>query len=61
MARHGVSATPSPMTLRSSPEPLPQQDEKVPLFGTWRAIHASVVLCALVVMGLLALFSRWPF
>ena len=49
------------MTLRDSPEPLPQPDEEVPLFGTWRAIHASVVLCALVVMGLLALFSRWPF
>jgi len=36
-------------------------DDRVPLFGTWRAIHAAVVVCALVVMALLAVFSRWPF
>jgi anti-sigma-K factor RskA len=37
------------------------QDDRVPLFGTWRAIHAAVALCAALVMALLALFSRWPF
>ena len=32
----------------------------VPLFGTWRAIYAAVAVAAVVVMVLLALFSRWP-
>ncbi len=36
-------------------------DARVPLFGTWTAIHLAVVVCALVVMALLAVFSRWPF
>jgi hypothetical protein len=36
-------------------------DDRVPLFGTWTAIHAAVALSALAVMILLALFSRWPF
>ncbi len=44
----------------SSPAP-PDEPERVPLFGSWRAIHAAVILCALLVMALLALFSRWPF
>lgn len=41
---------------RREPEP-----PEVPLFGTWRAIHGAVVLSALVVMALVALFSRWPY
>jgi anti-sigma-K factor RskA len=36
-------------------------DERVPLFGTWRAIYVAVAASALAVMALLALFSRWPF
>jgi hypothetical protein len=36
-------------------------DERVPLFGTWRAAYTAVVLSALVVMGAVALFSNWPF
>lgn len=40
--------------------PEPSEDE-VPLFGTWRAIYAAVLASAVVVMALLALFSRWPF
>jgi len=36
-------------------------DDRVPVFGTWRAIHAAVLACAALVMVLLALFSRWPF
>ncbi|HSD28849.1 MAG TPA: hypothetical protein VLL75_16225 [Vicinamibacteria bacterium] len=45
------------------PDPLPpvSPDDRVPVFGTWRAIHVAVVACALLVMVLLALFSRWPF
>ncbi len=39
----------------------PRPDDRVPLFGTWRAIHAAVALSALAVMALLALFARWPF
>jgi hypothetical protein len=31
-------------------------DDRVPLFGTWRAIYASVAVLALAVMLLLALF-----
>ena len=38
-----------------------EEEGRVPLFGSWRAIHAAVILCALIVMALLALFSRWPF
>jgi hypothetical protein len=49
------------MTIRQGPEAPPRDDERVPLFGSWHAIHASVVVCALVVMALVALFSRWPF
>jgi hypothetical protein len=41
--------------------PSEHRDDRVPVFGTWRAIHAAVALCALAVMALLALFSRWPF
>jgi len=36
-------------------------DERVPLFGTWRRIYWAVVVNAVVVMGLVALFSRWNF
>ena len=46
-----------PETTRPERHP----DDLVPLFGTWPAIHAAVALCALAVMALLALFSRWPF
>lgn len=46
------------MTEPAPPEP---SDDRVPLFGTWGAIHAAVALSALAVMALLALFSRWPF
>ena len=45
------------------PETAPPErsDDRVPVFGTWRAIYAVVAVCALSVMALLALFSRWPF
>jgi len=49
------------MPETAPPERRPDDDLKVPFFGTWRAIHAAVALCALAVMALLALFSRWPF
>ena len=43
------------------PRPPEASDDVVPLFGTWRAIYTAVAVCALIVMALLALFSRWPF
>lgn len=36
-------------------------DERVPVFGTWPRIYAAVVLNALLVMALLAVFSRWRY
>ena len=36
-------------------------DERVPVFGTWPRIYAAVIVNALVMMALLALFSRWTF
>jgi hypothetical protein len=42
----------------TDPEP---DDQRVPLFGTWPRIYAAVLLNALLVMALLAFFSRWPF
>jgi len=39
----------------------PVNDDRVPVFGTWPRIYAAVVLNALVVMALLALFSWWTF
>ena len=43
------------------PTPLPTDDDRVPVFGTWPRIYAAVVATALVVMGLIALFSLWPY
>ena len=47
--------------LASPPERRPDDDGRVPVFGSWRAIYAAVALTALAVMALVALFSRWPY
>ena len=39
----------------------PEDQDRVPLFGTWRAIHLAVLLWAALVIALLAVFGRWPF
>jgi hypothetical protein len=39
----------------------PDGDERVPLFGTWPRIYAAVILCALAVMALVAVFSAFPY
>jgi hypothetical protein len=40
----------------------PDDDEgPVPVFGTWRRIYVAVLLNLLLMMGLLLLFSRWPY
>jgi anti-sigma-K factor RskA len=45
----------------SPPERRPEDEAAVPVFGSWRRIHVAVAACALVVMALLLLFSRWPY
>jgi len=39
----------------------PRDEDTVPVFGTWRRIYAAVILCAVLVMGLVAVFSRWDY
>ncbi|HYU44483.1 MAG TPA: hypothetical protein VEQ84_20225 [Vicinamibacteria bacterium] len=39
----------------------PDDDERVPIFGTWPRIYAAVILCALAVMALIAVFSSWKY
>jgi len=41
--------------------PQPDDDDPVPIFGTWRRIYTAVAVWALIVMGLVALFQRWPY
>jgi uncharacterized RDD family membrane protein YckC len=47
--------------MTSTPPPPPADDERVPLFGTWPRIYAAVIVCALVVMALVAVFSSFPY
>jgi hypothetical protein len=35
--------------------------DPVPLFRTWPRIYGAVILTALCVMGLIALFSSWKY
>jgi hypothetical protein len=46
------------MPVTSAP---PDDDERVPIFGTWPRIYAAVILCELAVMALIAAFSHWKF
>jgi hypothetical protein len=39
----------------------PDDDERVPIFGTWARIYAAVILCEVAVMALIALFSSWKY
>ena len=50
----------APVMASSEPSP-PSDDERVPLFGTWPRIYAAVVLSALTVMALVAVFSAFPY
>jgi len=38
----------------------PDDDERVPVFGTWPAIYTAVIATAITVMGLIAVFTNWP-
>jgi hypothetical protein len=47
------------MEPQPAPRPsAPPDDEHVPIFGSWPRIYAAVVVSALAMMGLIALFSR---
>jgi len=37
--------------------PEPDEQERVPIFGTWPAIYAAVIVCTLAYMALIAVFS----
>jgi len=37
-----------------------EHDEEVPIFRTWPRIYAAVIVCAVVVMALIGVFSKWP-
>lgn len=34
-------------------------DERVPIFGTWQRIYGAVLFTELLVLGLIAAFSVW--
>jgi len=36
-------------------------DDPVPIFGTWSRIYLAVIVSALAVMALVALFSVFPY
>ena len=50
-------------TMEPSPKAglAPDEQERVPIFGTWRGIYTAVIVSALAMMGLIAIFSAWPF
>jgi hypothetical protein len=37
-----------------------EDDDPVPIFRTWPRIYAAVIVSAVTVMGLIAVFSAWP-
>ena len=41
--------------------PPARDDERVPVFGTWPRIYAAVIVSALTVMALVAVFSAFPY
>ena len=38
-----------------------EREDRVPIFGTWRRIYAAVVVAAVLVMAMIAVFSWWPY
>jgi hypothetical protein len=47
--------------MGANPPSPPADDDPVPVFGTWRRIYAAVILSALAVMALVAVFSVFPY
>ena len=50
-------------TMEPSPKAglAPDEQERVPIFGTWRRIYTAVIVCTILTMGLIALFASWPY
>ena len=42
-------------------EPADDENEPVPVFGTWTRIYVAVLVNLLWMMGALLVFSRWPY
>ena len=49
------------MSGMGNPDVAPDDDDIVPIFGTWRGIYAAVIATAIAVLAFVALFSRWSF
>lgn len=43
-----------------TPAPIEDDDEVVPVFGTWRRIYAAVLITEAVTVAAIAAFSWWP-
>jgi hypothetical protein len=41
--------------------PAPDEMERVPIFGTWRAIYIGVIVTTVLTIALIAVFQRWPY
>jgi len=38
-----------------------EEDESVPLFGSWRSAYLAVILTTLIALGAIAAFQAWSF
>jgi len=47
--------------MANDKDPGPDDDDRVPIFGSWQTIYRAVIATTVVVMVLVALFSQWPF
>jgi hypothetical protein len=43
------------------PKPALDDDDPVPIFGSWPRIYTAVILVAVSCIALCAVFSRWPY
>jgi len=43
------------------PKPAADDDDPVPIFGSWRRIYTAVILVAVACIALTAVFSNWPY
>ena len=46
---------------QTPPKPAGDEDEPVPIFGTWRAIYTAVIVVAVICIALSAVFSGWRY
>ena len=43
------------------PKPAADDDDPVPIFGTWRGIYTAVIVVLIACIALTAVFSHWPY